>query len=209
MFKIFIVLFLACNVLVLTPNYKIVSEKRLLSSDKDYQLTCNSCGSYCLHVYFQFWQIIYIHNVCPTTMNEARRCCLTLTRGRRDRDRIVVGFTTTYAIDAYHHWCCRFDSQSGWGVQHYVIKFVGDLRHVCDFLWVLVFPPPIKLTITMYLEILLKVTLNTTKPTKIILTIGNIVFNTYIYYNDRLFIPYILCHIIRMHCLWMELYIIV
>jgi hypothetical protein len=33
-------------------------------------------------------------------------------------------------------------------------------------------------------EILLKVTLNTTKPTKIILTIGNIVFNTYIYYNE-------------------------
>ena len=26
MFKIFIVLFLACNVLVLTPNYKIISE---------------------------------------------------------------------------------------------------------------------------------------------------------------------------------------
>ena len=24
-------------------------------------------------------------------------------RGRRGRDRIVVGFTTTYAISAYHH----------------------------------------------------------------------------------------------------------
>ena len=24
-------------------------------------------------------------------------------RGRRGRDRIVVGFTTIYAIDAYHH----------------------------------------------------------------------------------------------------------
>jgi hypothetical protein len=24
--------------------------------------------------------------------------------GRRGRDRIVVGFTTTYAIGAYHHW---------------------------------------------------------------------------------------------------------
>jgi len=22
------------------------------------------------------------------------------------RDRMVVGFTTTYAISAYHHWCC-------------------------------------------------------------------------------------------------------
>jgi len=36
------------------------------------------------------------------------------------RDRMVVGFTTTYAISAYHHWCCGFDSRSGWGVQHYV-----------------------------------------------------------------------------------------
>jgi hypothetical protein len=25
----------------------------------------------------------------------------------RDRDRMVVGFTTTYAISAYHHWCCE------------------------------------------------------------------------------------------------------
>jgi hypothetical protein len=24
-------------------------------------------------------------------------------RSRRDRDRMVVGFTTTYAISAYHH----------------------------------------------------------------------------------------------------------
>jgi len=26
-----------------------------------------------------------------------------VTRGRRGSDRIVVGFTTTYAISAYHH----------------------------------------------------------------------------------------------------------
>jgi hypothetical protein len=25
---------------------------------------------------------------------------------RRGRDRMVVGFTTTYAISSYHHWCC-------------------------------------------------------------------------------------------------------
>jgi len=29
---------------------------------------------------------------------------------------MVVGFTTTYAISAYHHWCCEFESRSGWGV---------------------------------------------------------------------------------------------
>jgi hypothetical protein len=40
-------------------------------------------------------------------------------------NQMVVGFTTTYAIDAYHHWCCEFESRSGWGAQHYVIKFVS------------------------------------------------------------------------------------
>ena len=30
--------------------------------------------------------------------------------GARDRDFMVVGFTTTYAISAYHHWCCEFES---------------------------------------------------------------------------------------------------
>jgi len=66
--------------------------------------------------------------------------------GRRCRDRMVVGFTTTYAIGVYHHWCCEFESRSGWGVQHYVIKFVSDLRQVEGFLLVLRFPPPIKMT---------------------------------------------------------------
>ena len=49
----------------------------------------------------------------------------------------------------YHHWCCEFESRSGQGVQHYVIKFVSDLRQVGSFLWVLQFPPPIKLTATI------------------------------------------------------------
>jgi len=35
------------------------------------------------------------------------------------------------------------------GVQHYVIKFVNDLRNVGGFLQVLRFPPPIKLTATI------------------------------------------------------------
>jgi hypothetical protein len=34
-------------------------------------------------------------------------------------------------------------------IQHYVIKFVCDLQQVCDFLQVLWFPPPIKLTATI------------------------------------------------------------
>jgi hypothetical protein len=54
---------------------------------------------------------------------------------------MVVWFTTTYAMTAYHHWCCEFDSRSGQGVQHYVMKFVGDLRQVCGFLCVHRFSP--------------------------------------------------------------------
>jgi hypothetical protein len=62
---------------------------------------------------------------------------------------IVVGFTTTYAVSSYHHWCCEFESRSGRSVQHYVIKFVSDLRQVGSFLRVHRFLPPIKLTATL------------------------------------------------------------
>jgi len=78
---------------------------------------------------------------------------------------LVVGFTTTYAISAYHHWCCEFESRSGRAVQHYVLKFVSDLRQVGGFLRVLRFPPPIKLTAMICItEILLKVALKTIAP---------------------------------------------
>jgi hypothetical protein len=72
--------------------------------------------------------------------------CILYCRVRRGLFRMVVGFTTTYVISAYHHWCCEFKSRSGRGVQHYVKKFVCDLRQVNGFLRVLRFPPPIKLT---------------------------------------------------------------
>jgi hypothetical protein len=72
----------------------------------------------------------------------------TILGGCRGHDHMVVGFTTTYANSANHHWCCEFESRSGRGVQHYVIKFVSDLRQVSGFLRVLWFPPPIKLTAT-------------------------------------------------------------
>ena len=72
-------------------------------------------------------------------------------RSRRGHDRMVVGYTTTYAISTYPHWC-EFESRSGSGVQHYVIKFVSDLWQVSGFLWVLWFPPPGKLTTTTKLK---------------------------------------------------------
>ena len=69
--------------------------------------------------------------------------------GRRGGDRVVVEFTTTYLISAYHRCCCEFESRSGRDAQCYVIKCVSDLRQVRGFLLVLRFPPPIKLTATI------------------------------------------------------------
>ena len=33
-------------------------------------------------------------------------------RGRRGHDHMVVWFTTSYAISAYHHWCFELESRS-------------------------------------------------------------------------------------------------
>ena len=76
---------------------------------------------------------------------------------------MVVGFTTTYAISAYHDWCCEFESWSGWSVQHYVIVFVSDLRQVGGFLQVHPVSSTNKTDRHDITEILLKVAINTIK----------------------------------------------
>ena len=67
---------------------------------------------------------MYVNYIRPVEQKLKRE------RGRRERDRTVVGFTTTYAVSAYHHCCCEFESRSGRGVQHYVIKSVTCDRSV-------------------------------------------------------------------------------
>ena len=79
-------------------------------------------------------------------------------RGGRGCDRMIAGFTTTYAISAYYHWCCEFESRSGRGVQHYVIKFVSDL-------WFSLVSSTNKTDRHDITEILLKVALNAIKHT--------------------------------------------
>jgi hypothetical protein len=61
-------------------------------------------------------------------------------------DCMVVKFTTTCAISAYHHLSLLLFVYS---LQHYVIKFVSDLRQVGGFLRIHQFPPLIKLTATI------------------------------------------------------------
>jgi hypothetical protein len=34
-------------------------------------------------------------------------------RDRRSRDRMVVGFMTTYVISTFHHYSCELQSRSG------------------------------------------------------------------------------------------------
>jgi len=61
------------------------------------------------------------------------------TRGRCGRDRMVVEFTTTYAISAYQYLSCEFESHSWRGEVWQVGSFLRLVRlHR--------FPPPIKLT---------------------------------------------------------------
>ena len=55
----------------------------------------------------------------------------------------------TYAISAYHHQRCEFESRSWRGVLDTTLKFVSNLRQLGGFLRVLWFPPPIKLTTTI------------------------------------------------------------
>ena len=81
-------------------------------------------------------------------------------RGLRGRDRMVIGFTTTYAISAYLPIPTKVVGSNPvhgevYSIQLYVIKFVSDLRQVGGFL--------------DFTELLLKVTLitiNQTQPKK-------------------------------------------
>ena len=76
---------------------------------------------------------------------------------------MVVGFTTTYMhlVPITTKVVSSNPAHSEvFLIQHYVIKFVSDLQQVGGFFR---FPPPIKLTVTIYYKIiiLLKVALNT------------------------------------------------
>ena len=79
--------------------------------------------------------------------------CELIISDHRGRDRMVVGFITTYAISAYQHQCYEFESSSWRGVFDTTLcgKVFQRLRPVGGFLRLLRFPPPIKLTAMIYL----------------------------------------------------------
>ena len=69
--------------------------------------------------------------------------------GHRGRDHLVIGFATTCAKLPNNVVSSNPDHGEVHLIQHYVIKFVSDLRQVCGFLRILRLPPPIKLIVTM------------------------------------------------------------
>jgi hypothetical protein len=57
---------------------------------------------YIIQILYRYFSII--------SLEKTSKYCVFVScrRGRRGRDRVVVGFTTTYAISAYHHTSCEF-----------------------------------------------------------------------------------------------------
>jgi hypothetical protein len=64
-------------------------------------------------------------------------------RGRRSRDRMVVGFTTTCAMSITTKVVSCSNTAHGevYSIQHYVMNFVSDLWQVSGFPQLLRFPP--------------------------------------------------------------------
>ena len=47
-------------------------------------------------------------------------------RGSCGRDHIVVGFTTTYALNTYHNYSCDFESRSCQSVPNITSGFLNQ-----------------------------------------------------------------------------------
>jgi hypothetical protein len=71
-------------------------------------------------------------------------------RAGSGRDHILVGFTNYYMFNS------NPIHGEVYSIQHYVRKFVSDLRQVDGFLRVLRFPPPIKLIASISLKYCLR-----------------------------------------------------
>ena len=77
--------------------------------------------------------------------------CLEIPKGfgRRGRDRMVVGFTTTYATSNITTNVVSSNTVRRGVLNATLCDNVSDLLHVGGFLQVVRFPPPIKLAATI------------------------------------------------------------
>jgi hypothetical protein len=111
--------------------------------------------------------VLFEQSNCIDWINICYICYIT---GRRGRDPMVIGFTTTCAISSYYHWCCYFEPRSRRGVLDTTL---------CDKVWQWIatgrrFSPGTPVSSTNKTgrhdisEIMLKVALNTiNQPTTI------------------------------------------
>ena len=115
-----------------TVNHSLATEFTKVFEFLDLWFSVQCCVHYWLSFVIYFWSLycLYFFDLrLLITPLPSSKCPYIFGRGR-----MVVGFTTTYAIRAYHHWCWKSESPSRRGIQHYVIKFVSDLRQVGGFL---------------------------------------------------------------------------
>ena len=81
------------------------------------------------HLLLSFYESIYRSNTCvdivlllvKTDHISFIHSYLNPFRGRRGR--MVVGFTTTYAISAYHNWRCEFESSTQRGILDTILGY--------------------------------------------------------------------------------------
>jgi hypothetical protein len=97
--------------------------------------------------------------------------------GHHGRDRMVVGFTTTCAISAYHHLSCACEPRSHQGVLDTTLydQVVSDLQDG-GFL---------RVSSTNKNEILLKVALNTINNKTNIKKASTVLTDTYFMYHTK------------------------
>ena len=117
------------------PHQHVVSDSGHLQpiKHKQLQFILSRCLYRCLYIPM-FFRLNFKKIAAPSRNNDSK-----------------TYIQLTCAISAYHNYRCEFKSRSGkvYSIQHYVIKFVSDLRQVGGYLLLLLFPPPIKLTVTI------------------------------------------------------------
>ena len=118
---------------------------KLASWYKQYQLLKLSIVLKCISIIIFSFQFLWYCIPFRCTLYIIYFSC----RGCGGRDHMIVGFTTTCAISA--NITTKVVSSNPahgkmYSIQYNVITFVSDLQQVRGFLWILRFPPPIKLT---------------------------------------------------------------
>ena len=110
----------------------------------------------CLSLIYDFWLPFIFTNVLFVFLWFTASDCPLVVK------TFLIGFYICYNGSSWPRsqepswsWRCEFEprSEEVYSIQHYVIKFVIDLRQVGGFLLVLWFPTPIKLTVTIFLKI--------------------------------------------------------